>query len=254
MTGCLRISKESIFTGLNNLRVLTVMDSAFDEYFGFTDREVRELLCYYGMPEAYGAMKEWYDGYCFGDSEVYCPWVVINYAADLRVNPEASPKDYWSNTSGNEIVRSLLRKGTAAVRRDLEALVAGESVRKTVRPELTCREIESSAENIWSVLFMTGYLTMTGAPDGKTVDLSIPNREIRGIFTGQIQEWFQELAGILIELKYAEDGDLDAACGKALAQIEEKHYADALLDDGMEQILKYGIACYKKRCRVKLAP
>ena len=107
---------------------------------------------------------------------------MINYAADLRGNPEASPKDYWSNTSGNEIVRSLLQKGTAAVRRDLEALVAGESVRKTVRPELIYREIESSAENIWSVLFMTGYLTMAGAPDGKTVDLVIPNQEIRGIF------------------------------------------------------------------------
>lgn len=341
LTGCLRISKESIFTGLNNLRVLTVMDSAFDEYFGFTDREVRELLLYYEVPEAYGTMKEWYDGYRFGESEVYCPWDVINYAADLRGNPEASPKDYWSNTSGNEIVRSLLQKGTAAVRRDLEALVAGESVRKTVRPELTYREIESSAENIWSVLFMTGYLTMAGAPDGKTVDLVIPNQEIRGIFTGQIQEWFQELAskekgkldllcgaflrgdaaaveeefgswlrktisirdwgtrrelresfyhgvllgllsheehwyiasnaesgdgfcdiriedeerlaGILIELKYAEDGDLDAACDRALAQMEEKRYADALLDDGMERILKYGIACYKKRCRVKCA-
>ena len=340
LTGCLRIAKDSIFTGLNNLRVLTIMDRFLDECFGFSDREVRDMLDYYGQTAAYDTVKEWYDGYRFGETEVYCPWDVVNYCADLRIDAKAQAKDYWSNTSGNGIVRTLLSKASAAVKRDLETLIAGGSIRKAIRPDLTYRDLDGSADNLWSVLFMTGYLTVTGLGEGGMVDLVIPNKEIRGIFTSQIWEWFTEMAagetdkrallreallegnaplveeqlngwlrrtisirdagtraekkesfyhgvllgllsqepgwyvvsnaeagegfcdiriedmeqsaGMILELKYAEEGAMDAACQRALKQIEERRYADTFVDDGMETVLRYGIAFYKKRCRVML--
>lgn len=338
LTGCLRISKESIFTGLNNPRVLSITNVHFGEYFGFTDQEVRELLNYYGLNDFYDTIKAWYDGYYSGNNDIYCPWDVINYCADLRVNPSARPQNYWANTSGNMIVKRLLQKATGATKRELEELIAGSSVKKAVRQELTYSDIDTSIENLWSMLFTTGYLTMRGEPDGDILELVIPNQEIRKIFTTQVMAWFQEEAqkdsgrlerfcmafrdgdaaaveeqfnqylkktisirdtavrkdrkenffhgillgllshmedwgvwsnaetgdgysdilmvnedegiGIIIEVKYAENGAFDAACAKALQQIEEKHYAEELVDDGMDKILKYGIACYKKRCRV----
>lgn len=338
LTGCLRISKESIFTGLNNPRVLSITNDSFGEYFGFTDQEVRELLNYYGLNDFYDTIKAWYDGYYFGNNDIYCPWDVINYCADLRVNPSARPQNYWANTSGNMIVKRLLQKATGATKRELEELIAGSSVKKAVRQELTYSDIDTSIDNLWSMLFTTGYLTMRGEPDGDVLELVIPNQEIRKIFTTQVMAWFQEEAqkdsgrlerfgmafrdgdaaaveeqfnqylkktisirdtavrkdrkenffhgillgllshmedwgvwsnaemgdgysdilmvnedegiGIIIEVKYAENGAFDAACAKALQQIEEKHYAEELVDDGMDTILKYGIACYKKRCRV----
>lgn len=338
LTGCLRISKESIFTGLNNPRVLSITNDSFGEYFGFTDQEVRELLNYYGLNDFYDTIKAWYDGYYFGNNDIYCPWDVINYCADLRVNPSARPQNYWANTSGNMIVKRLLQKATGATKRELEELIAGGSVKKAVRQELTYSDIDTSIDNLWSLLFTTGYLTMRGEPDGDVLELVIPNQEIRKIFTTQVMAWFQEEAqkdsgrlerfgmafrdgdaaaveeqfnqylkktisirdtavrkdrkenffhgillgllshmedwgvwsnaemgdgysdilmvnedegiGIIIEVKYAENGAFDAACAKALQQIEEKHYAEELVDDGMDTILKYGIACYKKRCRV----
>ncbi len=346
LTGCLRISKESIFTGLNNLKVLSVLDVQFDEYFGFTDREVRELLAYYDVPEAYGAVKEWYDGYHFGNVDVYCPWDVICHCDRLRADKDAQPQAYWANTSSNEVVKRLVAKaGAGNVRREIETLVAGEAVRKEVRQDLTYKELYDSVNNIWSVLFTTGYLTHREKPEGDMLKLFIPNREIRKIFTGQIMAYFEETVrkdgelldafcealkngdaesverrfhfylkktisirdtsvrrdrkenfyhgillgllgfkeswgvfsnresgdgysdimveieeedgssgsvsiGIVIEMKYSEEGDLEADCRKALAQIAEKHYEERLREEGMEKIIKYGIACFKKRCKV----
>lgn len=339
LTGCLRISKESIFTGLNNLKVLSVKDVQFDEYFGFTDTEVRELLEYYELSEYYETMREWYDGYHFGNVDVYCPWDVINYCDTLRTDREAQPQNYWTNTSSNEVVKRLIeRADTGTTKREIERLVAGEVVEKELHPELTYNELYSSIENLWSVLFTTGYLTQRGRPEGDTFSLVIPNREIRNIFTRQIMEYFKENVrkdgaalnefcdalkngnvsaveqqfqsylkktisirdtfvkkqmkenfyhgillgllgfkdswsvfsnresgdgysdilieieddeiGIVIEVKYAEDGNLEAECMEALAQIERKQYEEQLIDEGMETIRKYGIACYKKRCKV----
>lgn len=341
LTGCMRISKESVFTGLNNLKVLSVAEVQFDEYFGFTDREVREMLNYYGLSEHYEEIKEWYDGYQFGNVDVYCPWDVINYCDALRTDPDAQPKNYWSHTSSNETVRRFIQESDkAAVRREIEKLVAGENITKEIHQELTYKEMYASVENLWSVLFTTGYLTQRGKPDGDKFSLVIPNMEIRKIFTAQIMEFFQENVsrngevlskfcaalkngepqkveellngylrrtisirdtfvkkqtkenfyhgillgilgfqdswsvssnkesgdgysdilvetedgetGIVLELKYAEDGELEAACRKALRQIDLKHYEASLQDEGMRRILKYGIACYKKRCRVIL--
>lgn len=340
LTGCLRISKESIFTGLNNLRVLTVMDRQFDEYFGFTDQEVRDMLAYYDQGDAYDTVKEWYDGYRFGNVHVYCPWDVVNYCSDLRADPNNWPKDYWSNTSGNSIVRQLLQKATASTKKELESLIAGEGISKSIRSELTYRDLDGTVENIWSVLLMTGYLTLKKPAERKLVELVIPNQEIREIFVSQIHEWFEEQTaqdqeklrrfcnalqegdfqtvenlfneylrrtisirdtgarkekkenfyhgiflgllgyteewsvssnaeagegycdiriedekhriGIIIEMKYAQDGDLEKACRTAVKQIEDRNYTDTFLDDGMEKIRKYGIACYKKRCKVML--
>lgn len=341
LTGCLRISKESIFTGLNNLKVLSVKDVQFDEYFGFTDEEVRELLDYYGLSEYYDTMREWYDGYHFGNVDVYCPWDVINYCDSLRADREAQPQNYWINTSSNEVVRKLIEQSDAGTtKREIERLVAGEVVEKELHLELTYNELYSSIENLWSVLFTTGYLTQRGKPEGDIYSLVIPNREVRNIFTRQIMEYFKEnvrkdgLAlnefcdalkngdvsavekqfqaylkktisirdtfvkkpmkenfyhgillgllgfkdswsvfsnretgegyrdilvevedeeiGIVIEVKYAEDGGLEAGCREALEQIERKQYEEQLLDEGMETIRKYGIACYKKRCKVMM--
>ena len=341
LTGCMRISKESIFTGLNNLEVFSISDVYFDEYFGFTDSEVREMLAYYGVSERYESVKEWYDGYRFGNQNVYCPWDVINCCKLLLKEPDAEPRNYWINTSSNEAVRRFIQCGeNVTVKREIERLVDGEAIEKTIRQELTYPELYDSVENIWSVLFTTGYLTQKERIGADRFKLVIPNREIRSIYTSQIMDFFKEnvkkdgqtlnrfcsaledgdaaeaekcfgsylrktisirdtasrkpmkenfyhgvLLGILgmkdswgvssnqesgegysdivaeigdyelailIEVKYTEDGDLDSACERALAQIEEKHYAEELLDEGYERVLKYGIACYKKRCRVKL--
>lgn len=342
LTGCMRISKESIFTGLNNLKVLSVADVQFDEYFGFTDQEVKDMLDYYGFPDRYGEVKEWYDGYQFGNVGVYCPWDVINYCDTLKADPDAQPRNYWLNTSSNEAVRRFIRESdNAATRREIEKLVAGEVITKEIHQELTYKDMYDSIDNMWSVLFTTGYLTRRGRPDGDIFQLVIPNVEIRKIFTSQIMEFFKESVpkngealknfcqalrdgdaegvekqlgeylrktisirdtfvkkqmkenfyhgiligilgfedtwsvssnkesgdgysdilvetddgetGIILELKYAEDGKLDVCCQEALEQIDVKHYEEELLDEGVAHILKYGIAFYKKRCRVMVA-
>lgn len=342
LTGCMRISKESIFTGLNNLKVLSIAEVQFDEAFGFTDREVREMLEYYGLSEHYEEIREWYDGYQFGNVEVYCPWDVINYCDALRADQDAQPKNYWSNTSSNEAVRRFIQESDkAAVRREIERLVAGEIITKEIHQELTYKDMYASLDNLWSVLFTTGYLTQRGKPEGNRFQLAIPNMEIRNIFTAQIMDFFKENVpkngdalrefcealktgnaksvekilseylrrtvsirdtfvkkpmkenfyhgfllgilgfgdswsvssnresgdgysdilvetddgetGIVLELKYAEDGNLDAACKKALKQIEQKRYGEELEEEGILHILKYGIAFYKKRCRVVFA-
>ena len=191
LTGCMRISKESIFTGLNNLKVLSVADVQFDEYFGFTDRDVKNILEYYELSEHYDEIKMWYDGYRFGNVEVYCPWDVINYCDELRINNMAQPQNYWSNTSSNEAVKRFIQetdKGT--VRKEIEKLIAGETIVKEIHQELTYQDMYASIENLWSVLFTTGYLTQTGRKDANTFMLTIPNMEIRNIFLTQIMEYF----------------------------------------------------------------
>lgn len=342
LTGCMRISKESIFTGLNNLKVLSIAEVQFDEAFGFTDQEVREMLEYYGLSEHYEEIREWYDGYQFGNVEVYCPWDVINYCDALRADQDAQPKNYWSNTSSNEAVRRFIQESDkAAVRREIERLVAGEVITKEIHQELTYKDMYASLDNLWSVLFTTGYLTQRGKPEGNRFQLAIPNMEIRNIFMAQIMDFFKENVpkngdalkefcealktgnaksvekilseylrrtvsirdtfvkkpmkenfyhgfllgilgfgdswsvssnresgdgysdilvetddgetGIVLELKCAEDGNLDAACKKALKQIEQKRYGEELEEEGILHILKYGIAFYKKRCRVVFA-
>ena len=342
LTGCMRISKESIFTGLNNMKVLSIAEVQFDEAFGFTDKEVLEMLEYYGLSDHYGEIKEWYDGYQFGNVEVYCPWDVINYCDTLLTDPDAQPKNYWVNTSSNEAVRRFIQESdNMTVQREIERLVAGETIIKEIHQDLTYKDMYASIENLWSVLFTTGYLTQRGKPEGNRFQLAIPNMEIRNIFTTQIMDFFRESVpknrqalnefcealkngdaegvekqlseylrrtisirdtfvkkamkenfyhgillgilgfwdswsvssnresgdgysdilvetndgktGILLELKYAEDGNLDAACKKALEQIEKKHYEETLFDEGMLHILKYGIAFYKKRCQVMFA-
>ena len=341
MTGCMRISKESIFTGLNNLRVLSVSDVEFDEYFGFTDREVKDMLEYYDLQQHYQTLKEWYDGYQFGNVEVYCPWDVICHCAKLCADSNAQPQNYWSNTSSNEVVKRFIQnEDIGRTKREIEDLVAGEVIEKEIHQELTYKDMYRSIDNIWSVLFTTGYLTQRGKPDRKRFPLAIPNMEIREIFTDQIMELFKEDlrkngeavnafcdalkngdasqaetrfgeylrrtisirdtfvkkklkenfyrgillgllgfqdtwgissnkesgdgysdilveidwegTGIVIEMKYAEDGNLEAACKEALEQINTKRYEEELREEGIDHILKYGIACYKKRCRVIL--
>ena len=340
LTGCMRISKESIFTGLNNFEVLSVADVRFDEYFGFTDKEVRKLLEYYHLSDKYQQVKEWYDGYQFGNVEVYCPWDVMNYCVTLLADPNAEPQNYWINTSSNEAVRRFIRESdnSGTIRREIEGLVAGECIIKELHQELTYEDMYQTIDNIWSVLFTTGYLTQRGRSEGNIFRLAIPNREIRNIFTTQIMQLFREnvkkdgellnrfcealengntesaekcfgeylrktisirdtsvrkemkenfyhgillgilgikenwivrsnresgegysdilietddtAMGIVIEMKYAEDGNLQKAAEKALKQIESKQYEEALYDEGIEQILRYGIACYKKRCKI----
>ncbi len=341
LTGCLRISKESIFTGLNNLKIRSVTDVQFEEGFGFTDAEVRELLEYYGYPDRYDVAKKWYDGYRFGNVDVYCPWDVLNYCDSLCDDGEAQPENYWINTSSNDAVKRFIRESAnAATKREIERLVAGEIIVKEIHQELTYPEIYKTIDNIWSLLFTTGYLTMRGKPEGRQMKLAIPNLAVRDVFVTQIMEFFKEnvredgemlnrfcdalqngdaenverifteylrktisirdtavkkemkenfyhgvllgilgvksrwglssnremgegyadiLAepdtgdmGIIIEVKYAHDGNLDAACKEAIKQIRHTGYENVLEDDGVENILKYGIACYKKRCRVML--
>lgn len=342
LTGCLRIAKESIFTGLNNFNVFSITNAQFDEYFGFSDQEVKNMLSCYGLEKRYDLIKEWYDGFCFGKTDVYCPWDVINYVNQLRFEPDAKPRAFWINTSGNAILRIFLQKMTMKTRRELERLVNGECVAKRVNEELTYRELDESIDNLWSVLFTTGYLTSRGECENGCRLLAIPNQEIRRIFTEQIFTWFQEEVrkdtpkldafcrafqegdaaavehqfnawlrqtisirdtgvrknqkenfyhgvllgllchredwdwdldsnaesgegysdiqieiadekiGIVIEVKYADDGNLENGCREALAQINGKNYADRLLQDGMTAVLKYGIACHRKRCLVRI--
>lgn len=339
LTGCLRIARESIFTGLNNLKVFSITDTRFASWFGFTVGDVTQLLEYYHLEEKFDLIREWYDGYRFGNTEVYCPWDVINYVDLLCAEPNAFPRAYWINTSGNHIIRQFIHMATPGTRREIEALVAGETVAHRIRQELTYRELYDSIDNLWSVLFTTGYLTKRGAEAADIYQLAIPNLEIREIFVEQIQEWFREEVrkdtprlsafcaafpegdadaverqfnaylrktisirdtavqiakkenfyhgillgllshredwvvtsnvesgdgysdilveleddgvGIVIEVKYAQDGNLEKGCLEALKQIERMGYAESLVEDGMERILKYGIACYKKKCRVQ---
>ena len=338
LTGCLQIAKESIFTGLNNFNVMSVRDVHFNEYFGFTDREVREMLAYYDRTEKYAVIKEWYDGYQFGNLEIYCPWDVISYCYALKMNPSAPPQNYWVNTSSNDIIRRFVSKAKGSARNEIEVLIAGGSISKEIWQELTYQDLDSDVENLWGILYTTGYLTRHGEDaDGRT-SLVIPNKEIRMIFIRQIQEWFKEETvrdgeklkrfckafeendttaieegftsflkktisirdtsvkrerkenfyhgillgllgnmddwsvmsnaeagdgytdiaieieeketGIVIELKYAENADFETACRKALQQIRDRNYEDLLIRDGMRTIYRYGIACYKKRCKV----
>ena len=338
LTGCLRISKESVFTGLNNFMVFSVTNVEFDEYFGFTDADVKEMLAYYELSDYYDVMKEWYDGYQFGNVGVYCPWDVIRYCKALCANPMALPENYWSNTSGNGLVRRFIDMATMKTKDEMEHLIAGEMIVKEIRQELTYSELDTSIDNLWSILFTTGYLTQRGRVDEKRFYLAIPNREIRDLFISQIWEWFGEVTkrdpskldmfcdafpaqdaekieellndylwntisirdtavansrkenfyhglllgllgykenwlvksnresgegygdimieipesrtGVIIEMKYALDGKLDQACEAALLQIRDRRYQEVLESDGMTNIVRYGIACYKKRCRV----
>ncbi len=195
LTGCLRVSKESIFTGLNNLMVHSISDMNFDEYFGFTDSEVGDMLAYYGLESHHEEARRWYDGYRFGEQDVYCPWDVINYCYMLRVDPEAEPKLYWLNTSGNELVRSLIDKTkSGTTRMEVEELIAGNTITKQINEQLTHNEIKSSVNNIWSLLYMTGYLTIAQRPTGGRYTLRIPNYEVKQIFMQQVLEWFGDKA------------------------------------------------------------
>jgi hypothetical protein len=196
LTGCLRISKESIFTGLNNLKTHSIMDTQFDEFFGFTESEVDQILSNYELQDHRAAIKEWYDGYLFGEQDVYCPWDVINYCDDLLTDSKAEPQAYWKNTSGNDMVRRLIDKTDdgGATQEEIEKLMAGQSIYKAINDGLTHNEIDQSIENIWSVLFMTGYLTMVGRPSNGICELAIPNKEVRQIYMKQILEWFKRKA------------------------------------------------------------
>lgn len=190
LTGCLRVSKESIFTGLNNPKVLTITDVRFDEHFGFTDNEVRRLLSYYDLVGHYGTIKEWYNGYHFGNVDVYCPWDVVNYCDKLCAEPNAQPESYWANTSSNSVVKHFIQEARKPTQREIERLIAGESIQKEIRQELTYNELTESIDNLWSVLFTTGYLTQVGNPGRNNYHLRIPNREVHEIFVKQIKEWF----------------------------------------------------------------
>ena len=192
LTGCLRVSKESIFTGLNNFKVLSITDSRFDEHFGFTDAEVKTLLDDYNLTAHYSETREWYDGYRFGSVDVYCPWDVINHVDRLCGEPNAEPQAYWINTSGNDLVRRFVDKADKTTQGEIERLIAGEAIEKAVRLELTYNEIDNSIDNLWSVLFTTGYLTQAGKVERSVYKLVIPNREVREVFILQIQEWFKE--------------------------------------------------------------
>lgn len=341
LTGCLRIAKESIFTGLNNFKVYSITDKSFDETFGFTDEEVKELLRYYGQKKYYEIVKEWYDGYRFGNVDVYCPWDVINFCSDHLADPGLEPKNYWANTSGNSVISHFIDsvgKPQKLTRMELEQLVNGGIVQKEINFELTYKELYSSIDNLWSTLFMTGYLTQRGEPSGNRYNLVIPNREIRNIITNHILKMFKENVkddgktvsdlcdallnqnpekvelifteymkktisirdtfarkptkenfyhglllgilgfkenwsvmsnresgdgfgdiliriededvGIVIEVKYADDGNLQGECEKALQQIIDIRYTEGLEQEGIHTIIKYGIACYRKKCKV----
>lgn len=339
VTGCLRISKESVFTGLNNFKVLSIVDRRFDEHFGFTDAEVKQLLKSYQLEHHFAEMKEWYDGYHFGNTDVYCPWDVINYVDHLCADPDAEPQAYWINTSGNAMVKRFVSKADKTTQREIEQLIAGEAIEKPVRLELTYEDIDKSINNLWSVLFTTGYLTHTGKTANGSYKLVIPNREVREVFILQIQEWFeQEIiekekttqplcaafqagdavevcrnltaimgrmisvldtkardeqkenfyhglllgllrseptwlimsnaesgegfsdilvetddpdAGLVIEVKYSPTLEgLEDACARAMAQIKARRYDERLRNDGRNDILAFGVAFWKKRCKV----
>lgn len=339
LTGCLRVAKESIFTGLNNFKIYSITDVRFDEYFGFTDSEVKEMLAYYGQEAKVQTVREWYDGYHFGTLDVYCPWDVISYCDDLIDDKDAAPKNYWINTSGNDVVRHFIEKmGNGVMKGEMEALIDGKEVEKEIHEDLTYHEIYDSVNHLWSMLFMTGYLTRQEPADGDRYKLVIPNLEIRSIFIRQIMAMFKkEVAkdgkllesfcnaleqgnaaeveklfssylkksisirdtfvqktlkenfyhgillgilgykdgwilksnkesgngysdiwiydeekelGIIIEVKYTEESQFEVVCREAIAQIDKNRYVEELREEGCHSILKYGIACYKKRCQV----
>lgn len=339
LTGCLRVSKESIFTGLNNFKILSITDVRFDEHFGFTEAEVTQLLTDYQLEEHFAETKEWYDGYRFGNANIYCPWDVISYVDRLSADPHAEPEAFWINTSGNDLVKRFIDKADKTTQNEIERLIAGEAIEKKVRLDLTYNELDSSIDNLWSVLFTTGYLTQTGRAINGIYKLVIPNREVREVFVLQIQEWFRERmaddeepmrefcraflkgepegiqkrlnitlnqmisvldakapddkkenfyhglllgllrsevnwlilsnaesgdgfsdiliepedpdAGIVIEVKYASSvAGLEKACEEALRQIREKRYDERLRNDGRTDVLIYGIAFCRKRCKV----
>ncbi|MCI7606910.1 MAG: ATP-binding protein [Spirochaetales bacterium] len=339
LTGCLRVSKESIFTGLNNLKVLSITDTRFDEGFGFTETEVKTLFSVYNIENRLSEAKEWYDGYRFGDKDVYCPWDVINYVDLISSNSKARPEAFWINSSGNDLVKRFIDKADRNTRADIEHLIAGESIERKVRLDLTYDELDSTIDNLWSVLFTTGYLTQKGIRDDGTYSLVIPNREVREVFVLYIQEWFKEKIvedkkpmsklcrslldgdyegverglntvlnqmisvldtkaregekenfyhglllgllrsqedwlivsnresgdgypdiivepddidkGIIIEVKYSPRFDgLEGAADKAIRQIREKRYSEKLYNEGKRDILIYGIAFSRKRCKV----
>lgn len=339
LTGCLRVSKESIFTGLNNFEINSIVDIEHEEGFGFTDAEVIQMLKYYHCTNRYSDIKEWYDGYHFGNADIYCPWDVINFVKKLLTDSNAKPSAFWINSSGNDLVKLFVDKADQSTKDEIERLVAGESVTKRIRLDLTYDEIENSIDNVWSVLFTTGYLTNIGNPESGVYELVIPNREVHEVFVLQIQEWFQRSvakeesmpefskaileadaeglqkqlnvimsrmisvldtkareeqkenfyhglllgllrgsnpdwliksnresgdgysdiliepenpdAGIIIEVKHAASiGGLDKACENAMAQIKNRRYDEALRENGRCEILAYGIAFHKKRCRV----
>ena len=339
LTGCLRISKESIFTGLNNFKVYAANDLRYDEAFGFTNEEVKQLLADYYLEEHFAEVKEWYDGYHFGNADIYCPWDVINYVDDLVFDPQARPKSYWINSSGNELVKRFIDKADTTTRDEIEELIAGHAVKKRIRMDLTYDEVDNTIDNVWSVLFTTGYLTREGREMDGIYRLIIPNKEVREVFVLQIREWFNRVVandrastekinrgflegnvediqrelthflgesisvldtkarneekeifyhgiligilksnvswavrsnresgdgyadilikpknpdvGIVIELKYARSfKELDQACERALEQIRDRRYDEALREDGRSEILAYGIAFWKKRCKV----
>lgn len=339
LTGCLRVSKESIFTGLNNFRVLSITDAGLDEQFGFTEGEVQALLEAYHLESHMTEIKEWYDGYRFGDADIYCPWDVVNYVAALVKEPDTEPESYWINSSGNDLVKRFIDKADKTTRDEIERLLAGETIEKNIRLDLTYDEIDNSIDNVWSVLFTTGYLTQVGKPKHGNYTLRIPNEEVRQVFKNQIREWFKNTvqkdteglrpfwkaflegnahdiediltktmgrtisvldpkgsetekenfyhaflsgmlvnnshwgvfsnkeagtgfadlivetddpnAGIIIELKSADRiTDLDGACQRAMTQIHDRGYADYLRNEGRNDIWAYGIAFFKKRCKV----
>ena len=343
LTGCLRVAKESIFTGLNNFKTNSILDAEYDETFGFVDDEVKEMLHYYGQDTHYETVKEWYDGYRFGNADVYCPWDVINYCDAHRRNPMLPPENYWTNTSGNDVLKHFIESAGAAkglAKTDLERLVNGEIVEKDIREDLTYNELYASMDNLWSTLFMAGYLTHKGRVDTKRFRLAVPNREIRNIITEQVLALFKQDVekdgqllndfctalsdghtdeverlfseymkktisvrdtfarkelrenfyhglllgilgfkagwsvmsnresgngfsdimimiddaeiGIVIEVKYAESHDLEAVCKDALKQMIDKRYAEYFEQQGIKKILKYGIACRVKECKVML--
>ena len=343
LTGCLRVAKESIFTGLNNFKTNSILDEEYDETFGFVDDEVKEMLHYYGQDTHYETVKEWYDGYRFGNADVYCPWDVINYCDAHRRNPMLPPENYWTNTSGNDVLKHFIESAGAAkglAKTDLERLVNGEIVEKDIREDLTYNELYASMDNLWSTLFMAGYLTHKGRVDTKRFRLAVPNREIRNIITEQVLALFKQNVekdgqllndfctalsdghtdeverlfseymkktisvrdtfarkelkenfyhglllgilgfkagwsvmsnresgngfsdimimiddaeiGIVIEVKYAESHDLEAVCKDALKQMIDKRYTEYFEQQGIKKILKYGIACRVKECKVML--
>lgn len=339
LTGCLRISKESIFTGLNNLRIFSILNVQFDEYFGFTDSEVVQMLEFYGLSEHYTTFKEWYDGYRFGKTDVYCPWDVINYCFDLFADSEAEPADYWSNTSSNSIVKKFIDISDIHVRNELETLIQGGTLEKEIHQELTYDDIYDSIDNLWSVMLMTGYLTNRGKGRNGGILLSIPNREVSNIFEKQIKVWFNKKVrsdvpkldmfcqafidgdsenveklfnsylqstisvrdtnvsvakkenfyhgillgllrhrgdwtiksniesgdgysdiiletldgslGVIIEVKYAENGRFSAALDEGMRQINDKNYIELLKSHSVGRIFKFAVACYIKRCQVR---
>jgi len=291
VTGCLRIARESIFTGLNNFKVQAISDVQFAKYFGFTDDEVRALLSYYGLDDKFTILKEWYDGYRFGNMDIYCPWDVINQCDKFRHCEYAPMEGHWENSSSNAIIQTIIENSTATTRAQIEDLISGQWVEKTLVPELTYTDLDSKDEDIrqtylWSVLLATGYLTETGMPQNGLHRLVIPNREIRdtcvkksmkenfyhGMLLGLLQaeeSWIvksnmesgtgyldiqleipTEKVGCVIEVKYAEGGVFEAACREAMEQIEDGGYVAGLKQDGMETIHKFGIACYKKSCKI----